>query len=166
MTSEEFWTIVSRVHDASGGDMDEKCQLLREELNQLSDIDVRDFSHHLGDAADRAYSYGLWAAAYIIFGGCSDDSFDDFRHNIISCGRRTYETVVANPDSLADLAIDEDQIAFEGYQYVPTEVYQDKTGELPMRVTPLPSNPSGTAWKDEDLPPLCPKLYKRYWPNS
>jgi Protein of unknown function (DUF4240) len=41
------------------------------------------------------------AAAYLIGGGCSDDSFTDFRAGLIAAGRGWYEKVMSSPDSLA-----------------------------------------------------------------
>ncbi|MEY9870674.1 hypothetical protein ABH931_000128 [Streptacidiphilus sp. MAP12-33] len=51
----------------------------------------------------RSYRSPLWAAAYMINGGCSDDGFDYFRGWLILQGRETYERVVADPDALAEL---------------------------------------------------------------
>jgi hypothetical protein len=42
-----------------------------------------------------------WGAAYLANGGCSDDGFDYFRGWLIGQGRKVYETVLADPDSLA-----------------------------------------------------------------
>ncbi|MFD6293827.1 DUF4240 domain-containing protein [Streptomyces sp. NPDC060235] len=42
------------------------------------------------------------AAAYLIGGGCSNDSFMDFRAGLIALGRDWYEKATADPDSLAD----------------------------------------------------------------
>ncbi|OSP39974.1 hypothetical protein B7767_28795 [Streptomyces sp. 13-12-16] len=47
----------------------------------------------------------LWAAAYVINGGCSDDGFDYFRGWLIAQGRETFERVVADPDALAELPV-------------------------------------------------------------
>ncbi|WP_412769018.1 DUF4240 domain-containing protein [Micromonospora zamorensis] len=44
----------------------------------------------------------MWAAAYLIGGGCSDDSFIDFRAGVIALGREWYERVLVSPDGLAD----------------------------------------------------------------
>lgn len=52
-----------------------------------------------------SYSRPLWAAAYMINGGCSDDGFDYFRGWLIVQGREVFEHVVANPDALADLPV-------------------------------------------------------------
>jgi hypothetical protein len=46
--------------------------------------------------------WDLWAAAYLIGGGCSDDSFMDFRAGLIAQGRDWYERAAASPDALAD----------------------------------------------------------------
>jgi hypothetical protein len=51
-----------------------------------------------------SYRNPLWAAAYLINGGCSDDGFEYFRGWLIMQGREVYERVVANPDALVDLA--------------------------------------------------------------
>jgi Protein of unknown function (DUF4240) len=52
-----------------------------------------------------SYRGPLWAAAYMINGGCSDDGFDDFRGWLITQGRAVFERTVADPDALADLPV-------------------------------------------------------------
>ena len=47
------------------------------------------------------YRRDVWAAAYLIAGGCSDDSFIDFRAGLIARGRDWYHRAAASPDSLA-----------------------------------------------------------------
>lgn len=88
MTLDQFWNIVEKVHRDSGGAMDRKCELLDAALRQLSLDEVHSFHRHFNECEDRAYSWELWAAAYIIGGGCSDDAFSDFRATLISMGRQ------------------------------------------------------------------------------
>lgn len=45
------------------------------------------------------YRYDLWAAAYLIGGGCSDDSFTDFRAGLIGQGCDWYEQATTSSDS-------------------------------------------------------------------
>lgn len=52
-----------------------------------------------------SYRSPLWAAAYVINGGCSDDGFEYFRGWLIPQGRQVYERTVADPDTLADLPV-------------------------------------------------------------
>lgn len=54
---------------------------------------------------DASYLHPLWAAAYLIRGGCSDDSFDYFRAYLLTQGRHVFTSAVADPDSLADLPL-------------------------------------------------------------
>ncbi len=39
METTEFWAIISRVHEGANGVMDQKCILLEQELDTLSDWD-------------------------------------------------------------------------------------------------------------------------------
>jgi hypothetical protein len=57
----------------------------------------------LWDLLAESYRNPLWAAAYLINGGCSDDGFDYFRGWLLTQGRSTFESAVADPDSLASL---------------------------------------------------------------
>jgi hypothetical protein len=163
MTLDQFWAIVEEVHRSSGGDMDLKCELLDKKLRQLSLDELRSFGQHFTDCKDRAYSWELWAAAYVIGGGCSDDKFSDFRSTLISNGREIFEMALANPESLADIGYDADSADYEGYQYVPMTVYSDMSGgqRIP-RLHPHPATPSGRDWDEAKVAELYPKLTKRY----
>ncbi|MFJ4847699.1 MULTISPECIES: DUF4240 domain-containing protein [unclassified Streptomyces] len=56
----------------------------------------------LWDLMAASYRAPLWAAAYLINGGCSDDGFD-FRGWLITQGREVFGRAVSDPDSLAGL---------------------------------------------------------------
>ncbi|MEU9661705.1 DUF4240 domain-containing protein [Streptomyces chartreusis] len=59
----------------------------------------------LWDLMSESYTNPLWAAAYQINGGCSDDGFDYFRGWLIAQGREVFELAVAEPDALAELPV-------------------------------------------------------------
>lgn len=163
MTLEQFWKIVDNVHAASKGDMDAKCELLRKELRKLPTQEVRSFEEHFADCEARAYSWELWAAAYIIGGGCSDDSFMDFRAMLISMGRTAFERVVSSPAALVDMDVSEENAFYEGYQYVPAKVYEDLTGEeMPAHSKPHPKQPSGKDWEESQAASVFPELAKKH----
>jgi hypothetical protein len=168
MDEARFWTIVQQAHERSRGDMDEKCEALSEELSRLSSKEVRAFSKHFDAMMDRAYSQSLWGAAYLLHGGCGDDTFMDFRASLISRGRSSFEKALADPDSLADEEFDDDSWFYEGYEYVVMDAVQEHeepgeaedesgAGELPANV-----RPAGTPWTDDQLPILYPKLAQKY----
>jgi hypothetical protein len=163
MTLDQFWNIVERVHAASDGDMDRKCEMLDSELRRLSFEEVRSFHGHFHECYDRAYTWELWAAAYIIGGGCSDDKFSDFRSTLISMGRHTYQQALADPQLLADIDYDAEIADYEGYQYVPTKVERDLNGGLDLpRSRPHPDEPSGQFWDEDKVAELYPKLARKY----
>lgn len=51
------------------------------------------------DVHQALYRWDVWAAAYLIGGGCSDDSFMDFRAGLIAQGRDWYQKAAASPAS-------------------------------------------------------------------
>jgi hypothetical protein len=167
MTIQTFWEIVDRVHHASNGDMDSKCELLGDELRKLPADEVRSFDKHFGDCEYQAYTWELWAAAYIIGGGCSDDAFSDFRTTLISMGQETFARVVASPGVLVEWDLDEESAFYEGYQYVAPEIYEELTGEdMPVREIPEPKEPAGARWDEEHVSELYPELARKYEANG
>jgi uncharacterized protein DUF4240 len=163
MTKDQFWEIVDRVHRASGGGVDigAKDQLLGRELGKLPLQEIQSFVGHFHECLDRAYSYELWGAAYIIQGGCSDDSFWDFRSSLISMGRSTFEGALSDPESLVALGDDAEEVFYEGYQYVASRVAKEMGGKL-TRAHPHPKEPSGHNGEESELAGMFPKLTERY----
>ena len=163
MNADQFWQIIETVHTKSGGNMDRKCELLKEELSALGKEDLCDFIDHFDTADAGAYTWLLWAAAYVMRSGCSDDKFSDFRATLISQGRRVYERALADPDSLVDLDLgNEVDVCYEGFQYVKYDVAKAKLGEIPKCKVSFPDKPTGTDWEDDSLPELLPKLSAKY----
>jgi hypothetical protein len=82
-----------------------------------------------------SYRNPLWAAAYVINGGCSDDGFDYFRGWLIAQGREVFEHIVADPDALADLpvirvaAADGNEMACEEALSIAWNAHLTATGE-------------------------------------
>jgi len=167
MTLAQFWNLIEKIHVASGGDMDKKCELLDAELRRMSLDEVRSFHAHFYECQDRAYSWELWAAAYIIGGGCSDDKLSDFRSTLISMGRQAFERALADPQSLADIDYDAEVADYKGYQYVPSQVERDLSGgqDFP-RSRPHPKDPSGTIWDEDKVAELFPRLAAKYEYNG
>lgn len=163
MNIDAFWQIIDAVHDESAGDMDQKCDLLKGRLMDLTESDLRDFIRHFDAAESRAYAWPLWGAAYVMHGGCSDDAFSDFRATLISHGRKVFEAALDDPESLIHLNYeDEEDICYEGFQYVMNDVAEARLGEIPQRETPFASEPSGEEWDEESVYDLYPKLAARY----
>ena len=162
MDEQEFWEIVKDVHDRSDGDMDEKCKLLLKSLKGLTSEEVVAFARHFDTAMDRTYSHSLWGAAYVINGGYGDDQFSDFRASLISCGRKAFERALADPDSLADVDLDEETWFYEGYQYAVTEGVEAVTGAPRKRDVPCLPEPSGEPWSEDEVYQMYPRLSEKF----
>ena len=150
MTKDQFWEIIAASRegfDPADMEASQERQLtrLQELLSQLSAEEVQAFAQHFGDRMKEAYLPatrrskwgspldGLWGVAYQMGGGCSNDSFEDFRGWLISMGREAFEAAVRDPETvygLVEPAEDvSDIIFFDGFQYVVSRVWREKTGQ-------------------------------------
>jgi hypothetical protein len=160
MTSAEFWKLLEGL-PPEGAE-----EALRERLEALEPARIVEFQAHFDSQHARAYTWLLWGAAYIIDGGCSDDGFIDFRYGLISRGRKIFEAALADPDSLVEVASEDDDGGFipnETFGYVASEVYEEKTGNgIPLSKNAEPKEPTGEEW-DFDDEELCAKKLPRLW---
>ena len=164
MTISEFWSIVERGHALSPNDMAEKCRLLEKDLERLPTAEILSFAHHFCECYHRANKWDLWGAAYVIHGGCGDDSFMDFHATLISMGRKAFEAALADADSLADFDIDPKWACYEGYQYVPGQVFKRfNYDSTPNEAGPKRSSePTGTEFDEDEMAPRFPRLVAKY----
>ncbi|MGW4648678.1 DUF4240 domain-containing protein [Kitasatospora sp. NPDC004289] len=133
MEIDEFWQIVETAR-RQPGPVDEA---LVGELTKRSPEEVVAFQGHLDRLREAVYRWDVWAAAYLLHGGCSDDGFMDFRAGLITLGRDWYERAAASPDALADHPVvladapdaDCDDFFQEGVLYAPAEAWTRLTGE-------------------------------------
>ncbi|MBZ9597405.1 DUF4240 domain-containing protein [Streptomyces yangpuensis] len=100
MNSDEFWGVVEAARSAVTADRP-FAEALTTELASRSRADILRYQERFDDVHAAVYRWDVWAAAYVIGGGCSDDSFMDFRAGLVALGRDWYEKAAACPDSLA-----------------------------------------------------------------
>lgn len=113
MNTQEIWNLI----EESKNKTKNQVNYIMNTLSKMSAKDIIDFSIHFETCYRETYNSKLWGAAYIIFGGCSDDRFDYFRGWLIAQGKDLYEEALLNPDRLAD--------------YIPTNYAKDElTTEL------------------------------------
>jgi hypothetical protein len=101
MDRQQFWDMVEAAKSGSDGDCSRQAELVLEALQELSIDDIVSFDWILGQLQAESYRADLWAAAYLIHGGCSDDGFEYFRGWLIAQGRELFESVLHDPDLLA-----------------------------------------------------------------
>ncbi|GAA3236803.1 DUF4240 domain-containing protein [Actinocorallia longicatena] len=128
MDRDTFWKII----EASGADHERLAGLLAERRPE----EILDFRGHYDEVHHGLYRWDVWAAGYLIGGGCSDDSFMDFRAGVIAQGRDWYDRASASPDSLAEHPSVRESAAeggdealfYEDFTYAPGEAYVRATG--------------------------------------
>ncbi|WP_370022095.1 DUF4240 domain-containing protein [Planotetraspora sp. GP83] len=167
---------------------DAVAQAWLDNLDTLPLNELLDFAVHFERILERAWRPEVWAAACLLAGGTADtwhayfryeDRFTDFRASLLALGRTSFETVVADPDALADLP---DMAAVEDGHWdlfmklhqVPEDAYvqaggdrgdfaravADRLGARVRRGAP----PDDGRWRvDEDaLPERYPRLATRF----
>lgn len=175
MKPERFWSIIDNTL-AHLDDPPAQCEALAGALKKLSTADIEAFELRFGELMQEAYTWDLWAAAYILHGGCEEDGFDAFRQWLISRGQDYFETMSDNPETLArgTLPTVEDVCQFEDFSHVASRVWHEKKGldpdeaspDFPMTGTSI-DQPEGEPFEeDEDhLSERLPRLWKRYGEN-
>ena len=173
MTREEFWKMIETTRLSTDDDPEAQCKQLKKYLKTLPDEELISFHTHFDALYGPTYRMDLWGAAYIINGGCSDDCFDYFRAWLIGRGQAAYEAALVSPDSLADVAEEEDCAEQEELLSIAIGIWlkrhktdwDDLEKGSPFPCTPN-SDPGSAEWDEEDeesLARLYPRLYEKFW---
>jgi hypothetical protein len=167
MDKAAFWRLIEDAKKESKGDCPRQAEILAEKLAALPAEEIIEFDKILDEHRSLAYTWDLWAAAYIINGGCSDDCFDYFGGWLIAQGEAVFHGAVRDPETLADLDIhvhvDEPSIECEDMLYVAQKAYEAKTGnEMPMREWNR-GEPAGEEWDEDTVDEKYPKLAAKFW---
>ena len=165
MVESKFWEIIKTSKSNSKGNYEKQQTELNKELSKLTAIEILEFDNQFRTLRGQAYTWDLWAAAYIMNGGCSDDCFSDFRGWLIGQGKEIFESGMQNAESLVELKHDMDNDDWEGLSYVARDVYEKKTGgkEMPNGITEN-FEIIGEEWEEDDdvLKAKYPKLHGKW----
>ena len=170
MDEAKFWRLMDEARAESNGDVHEQMRILARKLEELPVAEIIDYQYFIDRLLDQAYKWDLWAAGYILNGGCSDDCFEYFRSWLIAQGSEVYYSALRDPETLAVLDLPEDvecQTLFE----VAWWAYEARTGqEFPeYRKLRTHDEPAGEEWEEDDVDRKYPKLaaISRNWlPNQ
>ncbi|MEO6229899.1 MAG: DUF4240 domain-containing protein [Ferruginibacter sp.] len=167
MDEDEFWKIIQTTRDHSSGNFEEQQEELANELRKLIPDDIILFGNRFRYFRGQANTWELWGAIYIIHGGCSDDSFNDFREWVIGQGRDFYYKTVKDPESLVEIDTEKIEVEWEGLGYVHSTVFKELTGKEMEYFFKEKQETTGLEWEEEgdDLKSMFPKLYSKYSDN-
>ncbi|MER7849356.1 DUF4240 domain-containing protein [Kitasatospora sp. NPDC096077] len=136
MEMDEFWHLIetARSQAEESGTFDQALVGL---LAARSKREILEYQERFDELHGALHRWDVWAAAYLIGGGCSDDSFTDFRAGVIAQGRGWYQRVAINPDDLAEHPLvvaaaaehDDDVLFHEVVNYSATYAFKQLAGD-------------------------------------
>jgi len=168
LTEERFWEIIEK---------SDKGRRLGEELSKLSEDEIMGYHYWWLHFCNISYKQDLWAVAYTVLGGCSDDGFDYFRYWLLTRGKSIFYKAIENADSLCDEfdnLPDEEYPENEEVSYVSKEVFEEKFGKDFYDTEKLYDfGERGYPeikfeWDEDDeesIHKVCPKTFDKWWGN-
>lgn len=169
MNDDKFWELIEDSKKKSKNDPDKQIEALVSNISKLSEEEIYEFDRIFNKHYTNSYKGELWAAAYIINGGCSDDGFDYFRGWLISQGRTIFENAISDPESLAKVISEDEsgEVEFEDMLYVCSDAFKMKTGKDNFydKVERLKYPEIELNWSEDDgsLEKMFPKLARKFW---
>ncbi|MFJ9005859.1 DUF4240 domain-containing protein [Streptomyces canus] len=133
MDTEAFWRVLDAANDS-----DKPLDVaVVDHLSGLPAEEILAFEHRFSHLRDAVYRWDVWAAAFLIGGGCSDDRFSDFTAGLVALGREWYERAALCPDALAEhpavrtaaASADQDVIFNEDFNFVSSRAYERLTDD-------------------------------------
>lgn len=168
MNPDDFWHLIAATRP-DGTDPRRHADALTRRLVTMRQEACAEFIQRFDEAMDALFRWDLWGAAYLAFGGCSDDAFEYFRAWLIGQGPDLWEEARADPERMfigllagssdpdmrwSELGIPDG----EALLYAGGTAYQELTGDWPRHATDRPTEPGGVEWDEDELPGLMPGL--------
>jgi len=161
MQIETFWELIDK-SKLGADDCGEQTNNLSQLLSELEPQEIISFSEHLNQKLIDSYRWDLWAVAYIVNGGASDDGFLYFRGWLVAQGKDYFEASLANPENAANNAIVGEFNECEDILYVARQVYEERTGDEIPTILSEPLEPAGENWEEEDVEQKFPKIAEKF----
>ena len=156
MDEDLFWQLIE--HGLSNQSIGERLDALPERLAAFKPAAIRDFLKILYALEARAYRMDIWALAYLIQGGCSDDAFEAFRGWLILQGRQIFEAALKDPDGF-DVTLHHGQAGgMDGLQDAAAIAYDMRQGKAMKPVKRPKMVLSGRDLQEEDFAAALPRI--------
>lgn len=157
MDDDRFWALVAEIEPTVADDPLAFDEALSEALVELPPEEVVAFANTWTRMANRAFTWDLWAAAWLLRGDALDWEFTGFRDRLIALGRTVFERALAEADSLADVPVDwrdGDEGGDVWLSLAAGDAFERLTGEDIADAEPAeeaePPEPSGEPWRRLD----------------
>ena len=162
MDEDEFWEIIDQSRDGSGDNYLEQVTTLKSILMKREPEEIEKFNNTFVGLMSNSYDNRLWAASYIINGGCSDDCFEYFRQYLVAHGKLKFYETLNDPESCAGWVKSEGEAGWEGLMCAANEAYMEKTGkEIPLTFE-IDYVLKGKSFNEDSLGLLYPALAAKF----
>ncbi|MFF3893816.1 DUF4240 domain-containing protein [Streptomyces sp. NPDC001812] len=138
MDIDTFWNVIEVARAGAAETGEPFDEVLVKQLADRPWQEILEYAERFDELHDALYRWDVWAAAYLIGGGCSDDSFMDFRAGVIALGCQWYQRVATDPDSLAahpgvvqaaNVRDRSEVLFYEGVNYAASGAFERITGD-------------------------------------
>jgi hypothetical protein len=138
MDRDTFWNLIDRCRPSADDEYWSKhCGAVIEELSREEPAAIVEFDRILWALVREAYSAPLWSVVSFLGVYCSDDGFTYFRLWLVLQGRDVYETVLAAPDYLGEIQLNDRDMVADDFMNVASAAYERRTGEEMPEQKPL-----------------------------
>ena len=164
MERNTFWELTDEARTEAGS-VFEVAPALADLLLTLEPDEIISFAQHTKELLAESYRWDLWAVAYIVNGGSSDDGFEYFRGWLIAQGRERFLAALQDPQRIGDWA-EAGACECEDILFAAENANENRTGaEFPYDDIDVPflSEPAGAPWEEDELETLYPKLCERFF---
>ncbi|WP_433301915.1 DUF4240 domain-containing protein [Actinoplanes sp. CA-030573] len=168
MRTDDFWAVIGRATADRPASPGEVAKRAAADLATRDPEEIVAWARHLDKVMAASGTQDLWAAAYLINGGCSEEGFDSFRGWLIAHGREAVARSVKSPDSLADVpavrAAAENGAVFEAEEVlsIAEDAYRQATGsQMPLGEKPVTRPDAADLWdfdNEEEMQRRLPRL--------
>jgi len=101
MNEQILWMLIEQTQ-AEKGNIHRQSQILIESLSEWSLPLILKFEKIYWDLMRRSYDADLWAAAYVLSDGCSQEDFLNFRNWLLLQGQATFRRTVEDPETITE----------------------------------------------------------------
>lgn len=160
MDESVFWELIRRAHSPI---VQEHVALLGELLKNFRGPEIRRFASLYGRYMKQLYHWNVWALAYAARGGCSDDSFEEFRTWLILQGEPALlQLVVADPAEVAERVPRDPELPDGTLLPVIDEAYLARCGSTVAQPRIDLDKPKGKEWSEAAFDETFPDLVRHY----
>jgi hypothetical protein len=144
--------------------VDQQVGRLQTRLSELEPKEILSFDRRFQECVRDAFRQDLWAAAYIINGGCSDDGFDYFLGWLIAQGRLVVGAALADPPKAGRRVEPGEEVECQDIWGVAARAYEARTGKTDYYdIAPGVSRRlKGRAWDEDKVEQMFPRLAKKF----